>query len=54
MNDLFFSQIDKRDLTNEIAEAVVSRLTPNLNPPQSDYESIQTSEALKLLGRSSK
>jgi len=52
MNDLIFSQIDKRDLINEIAEAVVSRLTPNLNPPQSDDELIQIPEAMKLLGRS--
>ncbi len=52
MNDLIFSQIDKRELIDEIAEAVVSRLTPNLNPPPSSDELIQIPDAMKLLGRS--
>jgi len=52
MDNLIFSPIDRDDLINEIAEAVVSRLTPNLNPPQQEDELIQIPEAMKLLGRS--
>ena len=52
MNDLIFSQIDKSELINEIAEAVASRLAPNLNHPASTDELIQIPDAMKLLGRS--
>lgn len=52
MNDLIFSPIDKRQLIHEIAEEVVTRLTPNLHPAQPEDELIQIPEAMKLLGRS--
>lgn len=38
MKNSIFSQIDKRGYINKIAEGVVSRLAPNLNPPQADDE----------------
>src|SRR5665811_2157965 len=52
MDNLIFSQINKGELIEEIAEAVVSRLTPHLNPPQPEEELIQIPDAMKLLGRS--
>jgi len=47
----FFSQIVEREPLEEIAEAVFSRLAPNLNPSPSSDELIQIPDAMKLLGR---
>ena len=52
MNDMIFSPIDKRQLIQEIAEEVASRIIPELQPATPDDELIQIPEAMKLLGRS--
>ena len=50
MNDMIFSPMDKRQLINEIAEEVASRI--ELQPPVREGELIQIPEAMRLLGRS--
>lgn len=52
MNNLILSPIDKGQLINEIAEAIVFKLSKISNHSTSEEEFIKIPEVMKLLGRS--
>jgi predicted DNA-binding transcriptional regulator AlpA len=52
MNNVILSPIDKGQLINEIAEAIVFKLSKIPTPSTSEEEFIKIPEVMKLLGRS--
>jgi predicted DNA-binding transcriptional regulator AlpA len=52
MNNLILSPIDKGQLINEIAEAIVIKLAKISNPSITEEEFIKIPEVMKLLGKS--
>ncbi len=52
MNNIILSPIEKTELVNEIAEAVLLRLQPMNEKVHDDDELLQTPQVMKLLGRS--
>ena len=52
MNNVILSPIDKGQLINEIAEAIVNKLSKVSNPAIPEEEFIKIPEVMKLLGRS--
>ncbi|MEB2786206.1 helix-turn-helix domain-containing protein [Algoriphagus persicinus] len=52
MNNLILSPIDKGQLINEIAEAIVFKLNNISKPSTAEEEFIKIPEVMKLLGRS--
>lgn len=52
MDNLILSPIDKGQLINEIADAIVSKLANVSRPSSSEDEFITITEVMKLLGKS--
>jgi len=52
MNNIILSPIEKNELIQEIAEAVISRLQPLDEKAHVPEELLQTPQVMKLLGRS--
>ena len=52
MDNVILSPIDKGQLINEIAEAIVNKLSKIPNSKTSDDEFIKIPEVMKLLGKS--
>lgn len=52
MENLILSPIDKGQLINEIADAIVSKLAEVRKPSDTEDEFIEITEVMKLLGKS--
>ncbi len=52
MNNVILSPIEKGQLINEIAEAIVNKLSNIPNPSEAPEEFIKIPEVMKLLGKS--
>lgn len=52
MNNIILSPIGKDELVNEIADAVILKLSPVTEKPVEPEELIQTKAVMKLLGKS--
>lgn len=52
MDNLILSPIDKGQLINEIADAIVSKLAEVRKPSETEDEFIEITEVMKLLGKS--